>query len=100
MVPVLAAMESGFLKLRSSRSKYVISIIEKRLLLMSCPEEHTDTNVDIKRLDELGSIKVTVQRVILQPRQRGTECLGDGYQSVAEVSEKMLKGKAISNSVA
>lgn len=62
--------------------------------------ENTEANVDMQRLGDLGSIKVTVQRVTIESWQREGEYAGEGHRPVAEVSEKMLKGKAISNAVA
>lgn len=101
MVPVLAAMATGFVKLRSFGSKYGALVSEQASLLMSClPEENTETSIDIKRLGDLGSIKVTAQRVTVMSWLGEKKFAGEGHQSVAEVSEKMLKGKAISNAVA
>lgn len=54
----------------------------------------------MQRLGDLGSIKMTVQRVTIESWQREKKFVGEGHRPVAEVSEKMLKGKAISNAVA
>lgn len=54
----------------------------------------------MQRLGDLGSIKMIVQRVTIESWQREKKFVGEGHRPVAEVSEKMLKGKAISNAIA
>lgn len=51
------------------------------------------------RLTDLGRIKVTVQRVYLEKRAVPQRCPKDDGDQITEVSEKMLKGKAIVSTV-
>ncbi len=61
-------------------------------------EGHGAEQASLKSLSKLGTIKVRVVRV---HRKKRAPCEGrrDGFTEVSEVSEKLLKGKAITNSV-
>lgn len=56
--------------------------------------------LDPARLESLGSIKVNAQRVVYTYYEPGSDlCDQAGQERVTEVSEKVLKGKTITNSV-
>ena len=72
---------------------------ETYILSYMCTEEAADVRADPRSLSSLGSIKITVQRVVYAYDRKPNDYTGKGLQRISEVSEKMLKGKAISNSV-
>ncbi|KAL8734498.1 MAG: hypothetical protein Q9166_001398 [cf. Caloplaca sp. 2 TL-2023] len=61
-------------------------------------QEASDPTISVRDVKDLGTIKVTWQRIYL-----GEDVVRDhhrdGYRGISEVSEKVLKGKAIENTI-
>lgn len=62
-------------------------------------KEQVDTKADLSRVASLGKIELRVTRVTCPPQRPDWNLDPGKPQPVPEVSEKMLKGKAITNTV-
>lgn len=62
-------------------------------------EDNADTKSSPEKLKSLGRIQVKVQRVLRTVRAVPSHCPKIMEKPITEVSEKMLKGKAVTNTV-
>ena len=67
--------------------------------LLCSTEEATDVNTSPEQLKHLGSITLSIQRMMRQKRAVPVKSRMEAYDGIGIVSEKVLKGQAISNSV-
>lgn len=66
--------------------------------LLTVKEETSDTKIDLAQSSKLGRIRLEIGRVTHIGEHYKSD-IGHNLKRVAEVSEKILKGKAIANTI-